>query len=133
MADLPLPEDEAARYVLDQLGPAERHEFEARLEKSAELQALVRDLQAGTVALTMAAPRRRPPAEVWQGIQTAITEDARRKEATAVFWKTVRRQSGWWAAAACLIGWLFYAWRVEHHGSHSELSPLLSENNSHAD
>ena len=108
MPDLRSPEDEAVLYVLGELSAAGRREFEGRLAHSAELRALVRDLEEGAVALSMGSPQRRCPREVWERIEKTVAREER--------WKVVIRAfcAGWWrngwaAAAACLVGWLLYA------------------------
>src|SRR5258706_3999283 len=108
MPDFPLPEDEAALYVTGELPPAERAGFEARLAQSAELRALVRELEEGAVVLAMAAPRRQPPPLVWQGIEKAVAEESGQKLMPPAFGSQWWR-NGWFAAAACLVGWLLYA------------------------
>ena len=101
-------EDEAALYVLGQLGAAERHAFEARLAQSAELRALVGELEASTVALALAVPQHQPPPRVWQRIEDNVTQETERKVVAPAFWRAWLRH-GWAAAAACLLGWLLYA------------------------
>lgn len=119
MPDLYSPEDEAALYVLGELTAAERREFETRLAQSAELRALVRELEEGAVALSMASPRRRPPREAWTRIEKAVTGET--KAVFPVFWIGWWRH-GWAAAAACLVGWLLYAlW--PHRPGPSDASP----------
>src|SRR6266542_4168642 len=108
MPDLYSPEDEAALYVLGELTAVERREFEARLAQSADLRVLVRELEEGAVALSMASPRRRPPREVWTRIEKAVTSQTRRKVVIPAFWVGWWRH-GWAAAAACSVGWLLYA------------------------
>jgi len=108
MPDIHILEDAATLYVLGGLTDAERRAFEAQLAQSAELRALVRELEEGAVALTLAAPRRRPPQQVWQRIEKVVAQEMKRKIVAPPFW------SGWWkngwaAAAACFAGWLFYA------------------------
>jgi TolA-binding protein len=116
MPDLHSPENEAALYVLGELTAAERCEFEARLARSAELRGLVRELEEGAVALSMASPRRRPPQEVWTRIEKSVTGKTRRRAVIPLF------GAGWWgygwaAAAACLAGWLLYALWTPRPGS----------------
>jgi hypothetical protein len=108
MPEPQLPEDEAVPYVLGELSAVERREFEARLSHSAELRALVRDLEEGALALSMASPQRRCPREVWTRIEEAVAREERWKVVIRAFW------AGWWrnawaAAAACLVGWLLCA------------------------
>ncbi len=122
MPDLYTPEDEAALYVLGELTAAERREFEARLAQSAELRALVREVEEGAVALSMASPRRRPPREAWTRIEKAVRGETRRQAVFPVFWVGWWRH-GWAAAAACLVGWLLYAlW--PHRPGPSDASPV---------
>ncbi len=63
MPDLPSPEDDAALYVLNGLSAGERRDFESRLAQSADLHALVRELEEGTTALALA---RRGRIDPWQ-------------------------------------------------------------------
>ena len=90
MPDLRSPEDEAVLYVLGELSAAGRREFEGRLAHSAELRALVRDLEEGAVALSMGLPQRRCPREVWERIEKTVAREER--------WKVVIRAfcAGWW-------------------------------------
>src|SRR6185437_2138775 len=104
MPDFRSPEDDATLYVLGELTAAERREFEARLTKSAELRQVVRELEEGVVALSTGLPRRRPPSEVWSGIEKAL---GRQRKSEAVGWGVFWR-NGWAAAALCAAGWLFY-------------------------
>jgi len=108
MPDTHKLEDQTALYVLGRLTPAERCEFEVSLAESAELRALVGELEEGAVVLAMAVPQRRPPQHVWQRIEEAVAEEARRKIVAAAF-RSGWWRSGWAAAAACLMGWLLYA------------------------
>ena len=108
-------EDEAALYVLGQLGAAERCAFEARLEQSAELRALVRELEAGTVALALATPQHQPPQRVWQRVEDTVAQEMKPKIVASVFWSAWLR-NGWAAATACLLGWLLYALWVNRAG-----------------
>jgi hypothetical protein len=108
MPDSRTLEDQAALYVLGRLTPIERCEFEVSLSESAELRALVRELEEGAVVLAMGVPQRKPPQYLWQRIENAVAEEARRKIVAPSFWVSWWR-SGWAAAAACLVGWLLYA------------------------
>ena len=114
MADISSNEDAALRYVLGEFNAGERREFESHLAASAELRALVNELETGVVAVAAAAPRRRPPAAVWQRIEKAVAKKARPTPAFPFFWFGWLR-SGWAAALACLIGWLFYALSTNRH------------------
>src|SRR5881628_2649042 len=132
MPDLYSPEDEAALYVLGELTAAERRAFEARLAQSAELRTLVRELEEGAVALSMASPRRRPPQEVWTRIEKAVASEARRKVMIPAFWVGWWRH-GWAAAAACLVGWLLYVlWAHRPGPSGASSMPVASGVNSQA-
>jgi hypothetical protein len=106
MPDFHSPEDEATLYVLGELTAAERREFEARMAKSTELRQRVRELEEGAVALSTGLPQRRPPPEVWSGIEKALGRQRKPEEfgGWGIFWR-----NGWAAAALCLLGWLFYA------------------------
>lgn len=116
MSELHLIEDEATLYVLGGLTEAERGEFEARLARSAELRALVRELEEGAVAVAMASPRRRAPQQVWEQIEKAVTEEAKSRVMDFSRWFGWLR-NGWAAAAACLVGWLLYAVWADRAGS----------------
>jgi hypothetical protein len=109
-------EDEATLYVLGRLRRAERRKFQARMKASSELRALVRDLEAGTVALALAMPQREAPPQAWENVKDAV---AREVKARAFFVRWIR--SGWAAAACVLIGWLVYALWI--HRSLEEVSP----------
>jgi hypothetical protein len=100
--------DEAARYVLGQLSPKARHEFEVQLTQSAELRALVQELEEGVEAMARAVPQRPPPLQTWAAIEKAIAQDVRSKVVTPV-WSNWWR-NGWVAAAACLLVFVSYAW-----------------------
>lgn len=101
--------DEAARYVLGQLSPAAKHAFELQLTQSAELRALVQELEEGVEAMARAVPQRPPPPQAWAPIEQAIAQEMRRKVVTLPAWSNWWR-SGWAAAAACLLVFLGYAW-----------------------
>src|SRR3954469_15521863 len=107
-------EEEASRYVLGELSDAQRNEFEERLAQSAELRALVRELEHGMTALAMAASRHRPPPGIWQGIEKALGGKTRRVLIPAPWVGWLR--SGWAAAAACLVGWMIYAFWITGAG-----------------
>jgi hypothetical protein len=99
-------EDEAALYVMGQLGMSERRSFEARLSKSAELRALLRELEAGMMATAVASPQRPAPPQVWGRIEAVVSQDA--GPGRLSFHSLAWLRSGW-ATAACLLGWLLYA------------------------
>src|ERR1700759_3567520 len=101
-------EEKAAQYLLGGLSESERREFEAELANSAELRALLRELEESSVLLAMTSPQRRPPAKVWQSIERGITKSAESTEPIPTFW-TGRAWQGWAAAAVLLSGWLLYA------------------------
>ncbi|MGC3957052.1 MAG: hypothetical protein QM813_03535 [Verrucomicrobiota bacterium] len=101
--------DEAARYVLDQLPPPARHEFELQLTQSPELRALVQELEEGVEAMARAVPQRPPPPQTWNPIEQAIAREVERKIVRPSFGGTWWR-SGWAAAAACLVALFTYAW-----------------------
>src|SRR5688572_13316894 len=125
MSELHLIEDEATLYVLGRMTEAERGEFESRLAESAELRALVRELEEGAVAVAMASPRRRVPQQVWEGIEKAVTEKTRPHLLDVSLWFGWLR-NGWAVAAACLVGWLLYAlWPAS--SSDVAPAPLASE------
>lgn len=117
-----LPEDEAALYVLGGLSGPERREFEARLAQSEELCALVRELENGAVALAQAAPQRRPPKQVWQGIEKAVAQETKSTVKVPLWLGWLR--NGWAAAAMCLLGWLLYAFLANRHASEIAASKI---------
>jgi hypothetical protein len=114
MADVSTNEDTALRYVLGELNDAERREFESDMAASAELRTLVSELESGVVAMANAAPRRRAPAAVWRRIEKTMVKETRSKLAFPSFWFGWLR-NGWAATAACLMGWLLYAFFVNRH------------------
>jgi len=69
--------EEVNRYLLGQLSSAERRQFELRLEQSAALRALVRDLETGLVALAASAPQQKAPREAWGNIEAALARQTR--------------------------------------------------------
>lgn len=121
MTERHLPEDEAARYVLGQLPPAAQYEFETQLAQSAELRALVQELEEGVEALARAVPQRQPPPQTWLHIEQAITQAAAEKIVTPALWSNWWR-NGWAAAAACLLGWLGYALWNQRSDVHPEVA-----------
>ena len=112
MAEAHPREDEATRYVFGQLSPAEQGEFETQLAQSAELRALVQELEAGMEALARAVPQQTPPPKTWLAIKQTIRQEAEEKIVAPAYW-TGWWRNGWAAAAACLLGWLGFA--VWHH------------------
>ena len=123
MADFHSPEDEAVLYVLGELNAVRRKEFEARMEQSAELRALVRELEEGAVALSMASTPRRPPAQIWSRIEKEVQREGSRKSIAPPFW-TGWWRSGWAVAATSLAGWAIYAVLTWHSGvAISQLPP----------
>jgi len=114
MPDPYSPEDEAVLYVLNELTPSGRRDFEARLAQSAELRALVRDLEEGAVAVSLSSPQRRPSPKAWSRIEKAISHENRKKTDLVSLWVRCWR-NGWAAAAACLVGWLLYAILTNRH------------------
>jgi len=107
MADLHPSEDQAVLYLQDRLSANERREFEARLAESAELRALLREFEDGSVALAMAVPRRKPPEQLWKRIEKVIIKEQSREAAVNSFWQKWWR-FGWATAAVLLAGWLFH-------------------------
>lgn len=108
MPDHELLLDEAARYVMGELNDSERAGFETRMAESAELRAMVRELEEGMTALAQSAPRRQPPANVWRQIEREVARETG--------WRAMigKLHDSWWgngwaAAAACLAAWLLYA------------------------
>jgi len=114
--------DEAARYVLGQLPPAARHEFEVQLTQSAELRALVQELEEGVEAMAHAMPQRPPPPQCWENIEQAIAREVQRKVITLPIWSNWLR-NGWVAAAACLLAFLSYAWWPQRKENPPDITP----------
>ena len=108
-------EDEAARYVLGEMTAAEQREFAARLERSAELRAVVRELEEGAVALATASPQREPPSMLWPQIEKAVARE-RRSTVGILGWWVGWVRSGWAAATVCAVGWVLYALLVKPPG-----------------
>jgi hypothetical protein len=102
----PIPyADDATAYVLGTLGARERRRFEGRLKRSSELQKVVRVLEMGSIGLALAAPRREPPAKLWEGIQAAVTHECEKQNrAAGRAW--LRSAVG--IAACAVVGWLAY-------------------------
>lgn len=123
MPDSYSPEDEAARYVMGGFATAERVEFETRLAHSAQLRALVRELEEGAVALAMAAPQKRPLQQIWKQIEKTVAQETKRQK-IVMFWAGWWR-NGWAAAAACMVGWLLYALGMNQPGP--AVSPLTAD------
>jgi anti-sigma factor RsiW len=120
MPDFHSSEDEATLYVLGELTAAERREFDARMAESAELRALVRELEEGAVALSTGLPARRPPSEVWAGVEKAVCREGRR---SIPAWWAGWWRNGWAAAAVCLAGWLLYAIFLNGRGGSITATP----------
>src|ERR1700679_3992422 len=114
MTEVPSNEDDALRFVMGEFSAAERREFEARLAASAELRALVNELEAGLVITATAAPRHRPPAEVWRRIEKAVAKTTPLQPGFLVPWFGWMR-NGWAVAVICLAGWLGYAFLAHLH------------------
>jgi hypothetical protein len=108
MTEVPSNEDDALRFVMGEFSAAERRDFEARLAASAELRALVNELEAGLVITATAAPRHRPPAELWRRIEKAVAKTTPLQPGFLVPWFGWMR-NGWAVAVICLAGWLGYA------------------------
>jgi hypothetical protein len=124
MPEFPMTEDETVRYLLGELSPAERRVFEARLAQSAELRALLRELEEGAVTLSMASPPKRAPRQVWAQIEKALANGDRKLPAFFRGWW----RNGWAAAAACLLGWLLYAvWSNRPGSSNTASAPQSPE------
>lgn len=117
----PIPHtDDATAYVLGTLGARERRRFERRLKKSSELRKVVRVLEMGSIGLALTAPRREPPAKLWEGIQSAVTHECEKQDrAAGRAW--LRSAVG--IAACAVVGWLAYTlW----HPRASSSSPTLA-------
>jgi len=122
MTDFHSPEDEAVLYVLGELNASRRKEFEAQMEQSAELRALVRELEEGAVALSIASAPRRPPAQIWSRIEKEVQRQGSRKPAGPSVW-IGWWHSGWAVAAASLAGWAIFAILTNWHGSSRVAAP----------
>lgn len=68
MPDPDVLEELASLYVLGQLSPRERAEFETRLAASPTLRAFVHELEVSCECLAQSAPAARPPRRVWEQI-----------------------------------------------------------------
>lgn len=127
MTDLNHSEDEVARYVMGGMSKAQQREFESRLAQSAELCALVRDVEDGVVALAMTAPQLPLPAQSWRQIAGAIH---RRKQGGP--WFALIFQNGWGlpaglVAAACVFGWLLHVAWIDHVAGGKEPVTLAAQ------
>src|ERR1051325_11597542 len=115
MPELHPSEEEASLYLLGELSDAASVAFEERLGQSAELRALVRNLEEGATALTISCPRHLPRPQTWQRIERAVRRESRRVVVPVFlggWWR-----NGWAAAAACLIGWMLYAFWIHQSTS----------------
>ncbi|MDB6032910.1 MAG: hypothetical protein JWM16_3248 [Verrucomicrobiales bacterium] len=117
MPDSEILEDQASLYVLGRLRESERREFATRLAQSAELRALVRQLEEGLSVVAMTSPQRQAPREVWTRIEKVVSRESRQKSATPGLWACWWR-NGWAAAVGCLVCWLVYA--VWIHGNRTQ-------------
>jgi anti-sigma-K factor RskA len=108
MADIQSNEDVALRYVLGELNATERREFESLMTMSTGLRALVDELETGMIAMASAAPRRRPPADVWRQIEKTVAKKYSLKLGLPIF-RFSWPHNGWAVSVICLVGWLFYA------------------------
>jgi anti-sigma-K factor RskA len=114
MIEVQSNEDAALRYVLGELSDTERRNFESLMATSAELRTLVNELEAGAIVTATAAPRRRPPTEVWQRIEKAVATKPPFKLGVSAF-RFGWLRNGWAMVVVCLIGWLFYAFLAHQH------------------
>ena len=127
MAEAHPYEERAVLYLLDRLSVDERRDFEARLAESAELRSLLRELEEGSVALAMSAPRRRPPAQIWNRIERTVAQERKRETGAPSLWLAWWRY-GWAAAAVLLMGWLVHAlWLSSPPSSSTADSPPLTQ------
>ncbi len=131
MSELHPSEDKAALYLLGEMTPVERREFETELANSPELHALLRELEESSVLLAQSSPQMRPPTKVWQAIAKSIATDPGAKKTVPAFWTAWWRQ-GWAAAAAILFGWLLYAVWVNRGNSPDISKSAISSNPSAA-
>lgn len=111
----PYEADEVMDYLLGQITPAARQQFEMRLESDAALREYVRELEQGVVALGMTAPARDVPPEIWPRIEPAVARQVRR-ETWFPFLRPGWQVSGW--AAAGVAGLVLIAqWFWFHAGN----------------
>jgi anti-sigma-K factor RskA len=110
--------DEATLFVLGLLPEEQRRDFELRLANSRELRASVRALEDGVLALTMAMPRRNPPPQAWQNIQTAIKEEKAPRTLSLLF-RSPGMRHGLAAAACAILGWCLHLWWTQEGASSS--------------
>jgi hypothetical protein len=103
MAEFPPRQvDEAMDYLLGLLAPADRRQFEARLETDTALREYVRELEQGVVALAAAVPQREAPPEMWPRIGSEIARQIRR-ETWLPFLRPRRLPGGWAVAGIALV------------------------------
>lgn len=136
MPDSDAIEELASLYVLGQLAPRERAEFEARLASSPALRAQVQEFENACEALALAAPARRPSTKAWEQIAARTTSTpalatpttavapapARSQESLAgrrretpprpatgglvLAWREIFWRAGWAVAALVTLLWL---------------------------
>lgn len=111
-----MPDDEeslsaSALAALDLLPPAERRGLEAQCAADPRLAAEQRALADTAAALALAAPPRRAPAHVWDGIARAVAAERRRIIPFPRSWREAAR-GGWAVAAGLAFGWAGHAWWV---------------------
>lgn len=116
--------EKSAQYVLGELSPDERDEFEALLDQSDELRAHVQELEDGALAIATASARVAPPKNIWREINREIAHDERQKRLRVIVGAIFK--NGWAAAAACLVGWLIYALTPDHTPSNRSQQPSLA-------
>src|SRR4051812_32065751 len=109
MAEFDPVEEKAVSYVLGEMSADESRHFEALMDEGPELMARVRELEEGVVMVARACPSKRPPPEIWKNIERAIEKE---KTIVALGWDWFRNK-GWAAAAACVLGWIIYAFAVQ--------------------
>ncbi len=125
MAERPPHEaDQVMDYLLGQLTPAARRQFEARLESDAALREYVRELEQGVLALGMTAPSRDVPPEAWARIEAAVARQVRRET-----WLPFLRPgwlTGGWAVASLAVVALIAQWFWFHSSAGIPPSPAAN-------
>ncbi len=98
-------EELASLYVLDELNPEERSNFEQRLESDTKLLMLVRELEVALEDQIRNLPQKVAPVHVFDTVSRRITPTQANKPlskpAIVVSWSTF---AGWGMAAALLLG-----------------------------
>jgi anti-sigma-K factor RskA len=101
-------DERAAEYVLGQMDPRARAEFEARLAASPALRAEVQELETACEALALTAPQLRPSRRAWRGIvrrTSSAGQEGRTGHGLWADWVRFVWRSGWAVAACLALAW----------------------------